>query len=223
MMGRSESGSALTETLVGLLALLPAFWAVDYLGRLHDMDRYAAMTARYSAWQTLSGPAGERATHSPLWHFQGEDLVAPSHALEVQALTPNTAAAAISTGVAVETLAYGRYLPSAVNIGGLSSGMLELAPEQHPAYNAAISARPRLPGRSDKKPIPLRATATLSPGEWSAYTDKIYRTRTNQVVASEPVATLSQPASWLARFGIFEEGRYAQSTQFVAPSRITPR
>lgn len=223
MMARNESGSALTEALVGLLALLPAFWAADYIGRLHDMDRYAAMSARYNAWQTLSGPAAERATHSPLWHFQGKDLVAPANDLAVEALMPNSSQASISTGIAIETLAHGQYIPSAVNIGGLSSDMLDLQPEQRPTYNATVSARPLLPGSSLNAPIPLSATATLSPGEWSAYTDEIYRTRTNQVVASEPVATLSKPASWLARFGIFEEGRYAQNTQFVPPSRITPR
>lgn len=216
-------GSALTEALVGLLALLPAFWAVDYIGRLHDMDRYAAMTARYNAWQSLSGPAAERTTHPPLWHFQGKSLVAPANALEVRALEPNASAPAISSGVAIETLAHGQYLPSTVRIGGLSSNMLDLPAEQRPTYNATVSARSLLPGSSRETPIPLRATATLSPGEWSAYTDPIYRDRTNQIVASEPVATLTQPASWLARFGIFEEGRYAQNTQFVPPSRITPR
>ena len=34
-----QAGSAIAEALVGLLALLPAFYAIDYLGRLHDMQR----------------------------------------------------------------------------------------------------------------------------------------------------------------------------------------
>lgn len=51
-----QGGSAFSETILGLMVLVPAFWAVDHLGRLADIQRDASMGARYAVWQSLATP-----------------------------------------------------------------------------------------------------------------------------------------------------------------------
>lgn len=223
MNAQPTRGSAITETLVGLLALLPAYWAIDYLGRVQDIDRQATMAARNAAWQVTAERPDEQSKPHPLWHFRGNPLLAGDDAAAIRELPTNATQSLPGTGLAVESVAHGKRLPSVVSLGGLSAQMLALAPERLPTYRAQMNVKALLAGHTRDETIDLRAHAAISQGDWSAHSDEQYQDRTNQIVASEPVAVLTQPARWLGQFFIFEEGRYAQSTDFVPPSRITPR
>jgi len=54
-----QRGSAFSEVILSLLVLIPAFWAVDHLGRLAEIQRDTTMGARYAVWQNLATPPGE--------------------------------------------------------------------------------------------------------------------------------------------------------------------
>lgn len=54
-----QCGSAFTEVILGLLVLVPAFWAVDHLGRLAEIQRDTTLGARYAVWEGLKTPPGQ--------------------------------------------------------------------------------------------------------------------------------------------------------------------
>ncbi len=245
----AQRGSAITETLVGLLVLLPAFWALDWLGRLHDIQRSAVTSARYLAWEETVGHSDRGTRQLLVWdRIAGSDHAAIQNATEIrkQGLSVNalwqrsgksnqplveykasdleriSTEALPSRGYAVAAIAHGDGVPAAARLGGLSGQMLGLPQEkfwqQRYRMNAAASGDRTAPDQA----LVFEETAALTPGYWQSRTDREYQRRTEDLVASEPVHWVSQPAQQLGRFFVFREGRYASSTDFVPPSHITP-
>lgn len=245
-----QHGSALSEALVGLLAILPAFWALDHLGRLHDMQRAAVAGARYAAWEETAGRgpgarvdrAIEDRIHgsdrtgllgdhrlgtspsypSPLWRDRLGPLRTEADSRR-QRTRRDRDGSLPATGIAVRTLAHGDAVPGLAGLGGLSGEMLDLQREGMPAHRVSLAVKPRLEAQRRQAPIHLEATAAISPGAWQALDYRRFQRRTERIVASEPVNTITQPAQQLGRFSVFKEGRYARSTDFIPPSRILPQ
>ncbi len=247
---KRQRGAALSESLVGLMAILPAFWAMDYLGRLHDMQRATVAGARYAAWEETvgrragqvmdrliddrihgsdrTGLVSDRRLRSlqpganPLWKDRRGDLQ-PDDPSSPRRPRRGKAASLPDSGLAVRTLAHGDSVPRLAGLGGLSGRMLGLEREEMPIHQVDLAAKPRLEGSDDAGLVRFTARAAISPGAWQALDDREFQRRTERIVASEPVDTLSQPAQQLGRFFIFKEGRYARSTDFIPPSRIQPQ
>ncbi len=244
-----QHGTALSEAIVGLLAILPAFWAVDHLGRLHDMQRAAVAGARYAAWEeTVGRGAGAGVDRAIEDRIHGSDRtgLVGDHGLETWQPAPNplwrdrlgglraepeskrqqtrrTGDGSLpTTGIAVRTIAHGDSVPGLAGLGGLSGDMLGLKREAMPGHRVNLAVKPRLEARRRPAPIQLEASAAISPGAWQALDDRHFQRRTERIVASEPINTISQPAQQLSRFFVFKEGRYARSTDFIPPSRILP-
>ena len=134
-----------------------------------------------------------------------------------------------ANGLGTANLAHGRHIPAATRIAGLSGRMLDLpeAPltvyrHRTPLAHGALGSEPT-PPRKTARPPAIRATAGLLRESWRARSDAEYQRRAERIVASEPVAFLSEPAPAIGRFPIFKEGRYAQADDFIPPSRLQPR
>ncbi len=245
-----QAGSAITESLVGLLALIPAFVAMDYLGRLADMDRSTTAAARYAAWQSLAGNTSDARRqlaiedrvfgndHAPLVAVDQLRRAGPSRnplwqdptgALRVadnrQRSTPpdGDLARLPAAGRAVRGLAHGDSMPSIASFVGLSKAMLDLKRSGLRGDRIRVRAQPRLEAGENRPPLTLTAAGGLSTRTWQATTDAEYERRMQQIVASEPVDALSTPAQILGRFFVFKEGRDAKATDFVPPSARLPR
>jgi len=247
---KHETGSAITESLVGLLALVPAFLAVDYLGRLADMGRATVAAARYSAWETLTGEdrrSQQTAAledrvfgndQAPLIDVARVDRLGPSRnplwadargslrAADADQAPPAPASALSrlpTPGRAVRSVAHGESLPSISRFVGLSDAMLDLEPARLRGDRIRLPAVARLAAGDTPSPVGLAAAGGLSPRLWQASTDRDYERRLQRIIASEPVDTLSKPAQVLGRFFIFKEARNAKATDFVPPSARFPR
>lgn len=245
----AQKGSAFTETLVGLLVLLPAFWAVDWLGRLHDLQRSAVTSARYLVWEETVGHGNREDSRLLAWdRVAGNDHAALENAADVRkngfainALWQRTnqsnqplvkyesphselirTDAPLSRGYAVAAIAHGDGVPAAARLGGLSGRMLDQPPERLWQQRYRIEAATPSGKTTPEQPLVFEETAALTTGDWQARTDREYQRRTEDLVASEPVHWVSQPAQQLGRFFVFREGRYASSTDFVPPSHTTP-
>ncbi len=244
-------GSAISETLVGLLALLPAFWAMDYLGRLHDMQRSAVHAARYAIWDQTAARnprdglsleirdrihGNEHASlkairrlrtagvsQNPLWDNARGPLINKDAPARVQAQQASGDMGLPAVGIGVGGLAHGDRLPSALRIAGLGARMLDFERERLAIYQADVSARPLQGSRAGDQPVTLTARGALTTGDWQAFNDASYQRRTEDIVASETFSMISKPATMVGYFPLFQEARYAQSTDFVPPSRLQPR
>ena len=244
-----QCGAALSETLVGLLAILPAFWAMDYLGRLHDMQRSSVAGARYAAWEETVGRGADPSlsdalqdrihgndrvglvshqalrrlepSDNPLWHDR-LDSRHPESAPPPRRAKPDQGDDLPAAGIAVRNIAHGESVPALAGLGGLSGRMLGLRHEDLPTHTVSLTAAPRLEHANAARPVRLKAGAAISAGFWQAVDDREYQRRAERIVASEPVNAISQPAQQLGRFFVFKEGRYAESTDFIPPSRIIP-
>jgi len=246
-----QRGSAITETLIGMLVLLPAFWAVDYLGRLQDINRSTIMAARYAAWEELTHLASDRALGStiskriykgdlhrfeppnetpaenklsnPLWRYRNGQLLIEKTPTDFTKYPATDDEDLPNTGLIIETVAHGDRLPRPIRILGLSEKMLDLSKAGLAISEVKISVKASLePSQATNNSIIFDTKATLSSGDWSAFSDQEYQQRIDAMVASEPVDTLSLPAQTLGRFFVFEEGRYARATDFIPPSRLLP-
>lgn len=242
--------SATSETLVGLLVLMPAFWAVDYLGRLADVDRATLMSARHAAWEETATRPDPHLVRERLYGNDHTGLLSsrelkdsgpsinPLHAGGRRPLmadrwtpslrhrAPGSASAPPGTGPGTAAIAHGRRVPAVVRIGGLSGQMLDLpdAPLRVHEVRAEIAADARMSSateRSDR--LIFSASHGVLHRDWQARSDRDYQRRTEAVVASEPVSLLTRPAPTLGRLTVFKEGRHAKSTDFIPPSRVVPR
>lgn len=246
---RAQRGSAISETLVGLLVLLPAFWVVDWLGRLHDVQRSAVASARYLAWEETieygnrahselivrdriagNDHAGIRRAAdirkqpppiNPLWQrtSESDQPLVSSEGFESERTASETLA---SHGYAVAAVAHGDGVPAAARLGGLSGQMLGQPPERLRQQRYRINVASLDEVTPPDQAVVFEETAALTTGDWRATTDREYQRRTEDLVASEPVHWVSQPAQQLGRFFVFKEGRYASSTDFVPPSHLAP-
>lgn len=244
-----QSGSAITESLVGLMALIPAFVAMDYLGRLADMDRATHAAARYTAWQSLAGDTAAAESdlaiedrvfgndHAPLMAIEPLRRQGPSRnplwrdaegALRIDddahhsRPTGQTPSRLPVAGRAVRSLAYGASTPSIASFVGLSGDMLGLERTGLRGDRVTLRVRPVLESGDDRPPVALTAMGGLSPRVWQAATDNEFEQRLQQIVASEPVDALSRPAQILGRFFVFKEGRDASATDFIPPPARLP-
>ncbi len=250
---RSQSGSAISETLIGLLILIPAFWAVDWLGRLHDMQRSAIASARYLAWEELTGNqqsasswrqaeerfggsdlvglvnvatlANEGPSINTLWNGSGShrNLLPAEDSSPAASNNSRTQKRLPTAGYATAALAHGDRVPSAARLGGLSGQMLGLPRETLGQAEFQVRATALWDPVDPDRTLIFSETAGLSTHAWQANTDREYQQRTEDLVASEPVDWISAPAQQLGRFFVFKEGRYAASTDFIPPSRLAPR
>lgn len=240
-----QTGSAISETLVGLLALFPAFLAMDHLGRIQDMARSADAGARYQVWETLAGSRTTRerrltledrilgsdragivspgtlarrgVTRNPLW----QSVAGPLRQGVGQRADPGGADLP-APGRAVRTIARGDAVPAWMSVGGLSGTMLGLDRARPVVETVHVDANPWPRAASRRRTLRFESTGSLSIRTWQADDDRDYQRRTQRIVASEPVDRLATPAQTLGRFSIFREGRYARSTDFVPPSRRFP-
>ena len=246
-----QRGTAMTESLIGLLAIIPAFLAMDHLGRLQDMERAAIAGARYAAWEEISGRGkGNRlalaiedriygndhapvvdvarlrrdgVSRNPLWQDRQGDLRrTDADPIRRQDGRERRHSQLPDPGYAVRNIAYGQSVPDFVDRIGLSGDMLELPRETLTGHRIRIGARPRLEADDRSPLLIIEARGAISPGYWQARSDRDYQRRTQRLVASEPVDSLSRPAQVLGRFFAFKEGRYARSTDFVPPSDLFP-
>ncbi len=80
-----QRGSAITETLIGLMVLVPAFWAVDHLGRLANIQRDTVMGARHTAWEALAQPDARGVTGPRLDHELRDRIHGSVHAPVISA------------------------------------------------------------------------------------------------------------------------------------------
>lgn len=246
-----QRGAAMTESLIGLLAIIPAFVAMDHLGRLQDMERAAIAGARYAAWEEISGRGREDAlqiaiedrihgndhapivdvaalkregvSQNPLWQDRDGDLRHYSaDAIERKGGRRRRHRQLPDPGLAVRNIAYGQSIPDVIEATGLSGDMLGLPRETLVGHRLRIGARPRLEEGYRNPPLVFEAQGAVSPGHWQAGSDRDYQRRTERIVASEPVDLLSKPAQALGGFFVFKEGRYARSTDFVPRSDLFP-
>ena len=242
--------SATSETVLGLLVIVPAFLAVDYLGRLADIERANVMSARYSVWEQESGAPAREVIYDRIHGNDRAGLISagavsesgvstnPMHEAFTGRLidrdakpTIDTAPSALSSdlpsaGTGAAAIAHGRYVPDAVRFGGLSGRMLDLpeAPLQVHQHQLSVTPLPlKSDTRDDIKPIILTATHGRLDRDWQAQSDRDFQGRTEKIVASEPVSLLTRPAPLLGRFPIFKEGRHARTTDFIPPSRVLSR
>ncbi|RZU98641.1 hypothetical protein [Spiribacter vilamensis] len=246
-----QHGTAMTESLIGLLAIIPAFLAMDHLGRLQDMERAAIAGARYAAWEEISGrgkddalpiaiedrifgndhaPIVDRArlrregvSQNPLWQDR-DGMLRDTDADGIQRQDGRKRGNSNlpEPGTAVRNIAYGQSIPDVIEATGLSGDMLGLPRETLVGHRLRMGARPRLEEGDRNPPLVFEAQGAISPGHWQAGSDRAYQRRTERIVASEPVDTLSKPAQALGGFFVFKEGRYARSTDFVPRSDLFP-
>lgn len=214
----NQFGSALSETLVALLVLLPAWWAIEYLGGLHDVQRAAVASARYLAWEATEDGTGMLENHPSI--IQEVQLSEPTEPPVITKHKLGGRSALPSRGYAVAAIAHGDWIPVAARLGGLSSNMLGQPQEDLWRHRIQIDIKEQSPREPS---LSFIEQATVSMGDWQSQSDEEYQRRTESIVASEPVHWVSQPAQQLGRFFVFREGRYASSTDFIPPSNITPR
>ena len=234
---RSQHGSALTETLIGLLVLLPAFMAMDYLGRLQEIRRDSVALTRAASWETTVRPVAtalknpaisemagmDRTVDNPLWQRQGDSLISNNTQPEIRRYENPQGGLISGARLGIATIAHGRFIPDWAGLLGLSGSMLDLAQETAPINTGAISAKALLDPITPEKPIDFTPTATLTPDSWVAHSDAEYQRRLEQVGYSRLVTIFTIPAhTVLGFFPLFLEGRYAAATDYIPESRIHP-
>lgn len=230
-----QQGSALSETLIGLMVLLPAFIAMDYLGRLQEMRRDSIELTRAANWETTVRPVADalgnpsisqmagmdRTVDNPLWQRQGTSLIDNNNPPEIRR-TKNPDGELLSKyRLGVKTFAHGQFIPDWVSLLGLSGNMLGLPQETAPINTAAVNALALLDTVEPDKPITFNPTASLTPDSWVAHSDAEYQARLEQISYSGVVWAFTIPAHLVLGFlPIFKEGRYAAATDFIPQSRI---
>lgn len=232
-----QTGSALTETLIGLMVLLPAFIAMDYLGRLQEIRRDSVELARAASWETTVRPveraminpsislqAGmDRTVDNPLWQMQGTSLISADSTPEIRRYEHVEGNLISSRFVSTSLFAHGRFIPDWVSILGLSGSMLGLPQEITPISAGRISARALIDPVQPEKPLLFESRASLSPNAWVAHSDSEYQQRLQQVGLSELLRVITIPAhTMLGYIPFYKEGRYAKATDFIPESRIHP-
>jgi len=242
--------SATSETVIGMLVLVPAFMAVDYLGRLADIERATIMGARYAAWEHATGTPSREVVQdrihgsdhaglisaraiadagvstNPMHQALNGHLIDPDDEMAISTQPPASSSDLPGTGPGSAAIAHGRYVPGAVRIGGLSGQMLNLpeAPLSVHRHRVTVNGLPLESDEADDvSPITLSATHGRLERDWQAHSDREFQRRTEEIVASEPISLLTRPAPLLGRFPIFKEGRYARTTDFIPPSRVLSR
>jgi hypothetical protein len=268
---RRSRGSAMTEAIIAMLALLPALAAVVHLGRVQDIQSSAVEGARYLTWErTLWQRSGDvsksdaelrremrdrifgsdRAgllSHSdiqsrgiavnPIWRDSSGDtlLHGSSESGGITAInTDSGATVAGNTGPTMRMVAFGDAIPGAARSFGLAGDMLGLRRDTLRINTASAEVRATLEeqgqltlaGSDDTvdgtvPPLRFSYSSALLGDDWRAASDEIYQSRTERIVASEPVSTLSAGARVLGIFPVFKEGRYSRSTDFVPDSNVT--
>lgn len=232
-----QQGSALSETLIGLMVLLPAFMAMDYLGRLQEIRRDSIELTRAASWETSVRPVAhaltnpsisqiagmDRTEDNPLWQRQGTSLIHDNRPPEIRRTQNPDGELLNKYRVGVKIFAHGQGVPDWAGALGLSGNMLDLPQETAPINTGEISARALLDPVEPEKPVTFTPTASLTPDSWVAHSDAEYQRRLEQVSYSGLVYYFTVPAHTALGFlPIFKEGRYAAATDFIPESRIHP-
>ena len=232
---RTQQGSALMETLIALMVLIPAFIAMDYLGRLQEIRRDNIEVGRAASWETTPRPVAhlftepsvsdvagmDRTVDNPLWQRQGETLIAANTTPQIQRYANPNGSMVSAWRVGNNLIAHGWGIPDWVSLLGLSGSMLNLAQERLPISQSAINAAALIDPVTPDKPIVFETSTTLTPDHWMAHSDADYQQRLQQITYSELLTVFTSPAhSVLGFIPFFKEARNARATDFIPESRV---
>ncbi|MEX0374201.1 hypothetical protein [Spiribacter pallidus] len=207
-----QGGAALTEAILCLMALLPALWAVDWLADLHGAQLGTQHAVRISSWgQALAGVELE--------HYRANDPAIPVQRRPMKSDQQSN----LEASAAVRALAHGDYVPGIARIGGLHPQMLRLPQPALQSHHAERAIKPTTKLDEHASTLSVEASASVVSVDWRARRDRQYQSRTEGVVASEPLDAATRPGRGLARFVLFREGRDADATDFIPPSGVQPK
>lgn len=206
-----QNGAALTEAMLCLMALLPALWAVDWLADMHNAQLGTQHAVRISSWdQALSGVQ--------LDHYQANGSAIPVQRRPMKSDQQDD----LEASAAVRALAHGDYVPGIARIGGLHPQMLRLPDPALQSHHAERAITPTTGLGQHASTLTVEASASVVTDDWRARRDRQYQSRTEGVVASEPLDAVTRAGRGLARFVLFREGRDADTTDFIPPHGVQP-
>jgi hypothetical protein len=207
-----QYGTALSEAMLCLMALLPALWAVDWLADMHIAQIGTQHAVRIDSWdRALAGVV--RQPNPPK---------APAVPVQRRPMQSDRQDE-LTASAAVRALAYGDYVPGIARIGGLHPRMLRLPKPAFQAHHAELTVSPTDAPDEHAPTLRVNASASVIPADWQARHDRQYQSRTEGIVASEPLDAVTSPGRGLARFVLFREGRDADATDFIPPHGIRPK